>query len=422
MKLLFVNLSYLFMLLGEFFRDMKSQKKRTMLTLFGIVWGTAAVVLMMAVGTSTRRQNIKNFKGLGDNIILVFPGTTTKPYRGFGVDRDIRLERSDVELLKTRIPQIERISEEFSTWRSWVRVGKKTRTPLVAGVAPSYWKMRNVIPQRGGRFINERDQREKRRVVFLGNELKDFLFGEESPAVGRFVNINNIPFRVIGVLRKKVQNSSYNSRDKDRAYIPSETFQTMFGHRHLNDMIIQHGEEAANSHQIVQGIREVLGDKYIFDSADEDALHIWDTAEFFNEFMMFFTGFNIFLLVMGAATLCVGGLGVSNIMYVVVRERTREIGIKRAVGAKSWVIQSQFFAETFLITIIGASIGFTIAWGIISLLANMPEAVKNSIGIPTIDPLVAVVSGLIILFVGLIAGYFPARKASRLDPVDCLNY
>jgi len=421
-RALLVNLGYLFSLFGEFLRDMRAQKKRTVLTVFGIVWGTAAVVLMMAVGTSTRRQNITNFRGMGEDIILVFPGTTTKPYEGFGVDRSIRLSLEDVELLRREIPRIEMISEEFSTWRSYLRVGTKNRNPMVAGVAPHYWKMRNVIPRPGGRFINEKDEAEKRRVVFLGNKVKDFLFGEDADAIGEHLFLDGVPFRVIGVLREKVQNSSYNSRDEDRAYIPSSTFRAMFGHRFINNMIVTAGPELGVSQHVASRIREVLGKKYRFDPTDENALHMWNTSEFFSEFMMFFTGFNVFLVVMGAATLCVGGLGVSNIMYVVVRERTREIGIKRAVGARGWTIMAQFFAETFFITFLGALLGFLIALGITSLLGAMPEPVKETIGVPVIDPLVVLVCVSIITVVGFVSGFFPARRASRLDPIECLNF
>jgi len=138
--------------------------------------------------------------------------------------------------------------------------------------------------------------------------------------------------------------------------------------------------------------------------------------------LLFFNAFNIFLVVMGAMTLGVGGLGVSNIMYVVVRERTREIGIKRAVGAKKWIIMTQFFAETFFITFVGAVIGFIIAWGIIAIAQNMPKSAKEGLGTPAIDPLVALVSIAIISGVGFLAGYFPARKAANLDPVEALRY
>jgi len=422
LRALMVNVLYVLSLFGEFVRDMKAQKKRTAMTIFGIIWGTAAVVLMMAVGTSTRRQNITNFRGIGDNIILVFGGTTTMPYEGFGVDRDIRLAKSDVDMLRSEIPEIDQISEELSTWRSYLRVGTKNRNPMVAGVAPHYWEMRNTIPRPGGRFINEKDEAEKRRVIFLGNKVKDFLFGEESDAIGETLFLDGVPFRVIGVLQNKVQNSSYNSRDEDRAYIPSSTFITMFGHRYISNMIVTQKAGTGKSGQLVRRIREVLGKKYRFDPNDESALQIWDTAEFFEEFMLFFTGFNVFLVIMGAATLCVGGLGVSNIMYVVVRERTREIGIKRSVGARRWVIMVQFFAETFFITFVGAVAGFLIAWGITALLQVMPGDAKEVIGTPVIDPLVVLVCVSIITFVGFAAGFFPARKASRLDPIQCLNY
>lgn len=422
MRGFFVRTVYIFSLFGEFFRDMRAQKKRTILTIFGIVWGTAAVVIMMALGTSTKRQNVTNFRGLGDGIILVWPGTTTKPYKGFGVDRRIRLQESDVDLLRAEIPEIDLIAGEYQRWDAYLRYGKQVRNPLVTGCPSYYWKMRNVIPGAGGRFINDKDMAQKRRVVFLGNELKDFLFGAETDAVGKFVYLSGVPFRVIGVLEEKVQNSSYGRRDKDRAFIPSTTFVSMFGHRYLNNIIVTHKVASSKSRTVVDRIYEVLGKKYVFDPTDEDALGLWDTAEFFDEFMLFFDAFTVFLVLMGAMTLGVGGLGVSNIMHVVVKERTHEIGIKRAVGANRGVILAQFIAETFFIVFIGAALGFLIAWGITSIGAVMPESVKEGIGTPKIDPLVALVSIGIISIIGFFAGFFPARRASMLDPIECLHY
>ena len=418
----YVNVTHLMSLFGEFWGDMRAQKRRTMLTTFGIVWGTAAVVIMMAVGTSVKRQNMTNFRGLGDAIILIFPGSTTKPYRGFGVDRQIRLQESDVALLRQQIPEISEISEEYAKYDGVLRYGKQVRSPLIAGVNVEYGDLRNEIPSPGGRWFDDRDLAERRRVVFLGDQVSEFLFGKGVEAVGQFIYLNGVPFRVIGVLQPKVQNSSYNYRDTERAFIPSTTYTAMFGDRYLNNVVVNHRAGWSGSREVVKKIRTVLGNKYVFDPADEDAINIWDTAEFFDEFFMFFNAFNIFLVVMGAMTLGVGGLGVSNIMYVVVRERTREIGIKRAVGAKRWIIMAQFFAETFFITFVGAAVGFAIAWGIVAVTRQMPASAKEALGTPSIDPLVALVSIAIISAVAFLAGYFPARKAANLDPIEALRY
>jgi putative ABC transport system permease protein len=417
-----VNFSYILSLFREFWSDMRAQKRRTMLTIFGIVWGTAAVVIMMAVGTSVKRQNMTNFRGLGDAIILVFPGTTTKPFQGFGVNREIRLQESDVDLLRAQVPEINQISEEYARYDGVLRYGTQVKSPLIAGVNVEYGDIRNEIPSPGGRWFDEQDLADKRRVIFLGDQVGEFLFGKGVDPVGEFLFLNGVSFRVIGVLRPKVQNSSYNYRDTERAFIPSTTYVSMFGERYINNIVITHRLGTSNSKAVVKRIRTVLGSRYTFDPEDEDALGVWDTAEFFEIFIIFFTAFNIFLVAMGAMTLGVGGLGVSNIMYVVVRERTREIGIKRAVGARKWVIMTQFFAETFFITFVGAVIGFLIAWGMVAVAGKMPASAKEALGTPAIDPLVALVSVAIISFIAFLAGYFPARKAANLDPIECLRY
>jgi putative ABC transport system permease protein len=421
LRSLLVNLGHLLSLFREFAADLRAQRRRATMTMFGIVWGTAAVVIMMAVGTSVKRQNVVNMRGMGEAVILLFPGSTTRPYQGFGVDRRIRLEPSDVALLRERVPEIDRISEEYARYDAVLRHGDKIRSPLVAGANVEYGDIRNEIPQPGGRWFNDRDLAEKRRVIFLGDKVSEFLFGEGADPVGDDLLLNGVPFRVIGVLRHKTQNSSYNYRDQDRAFIPSTTYVAMFGERYVNNIVLTTRYGWKRSGEVVERVREVLSRKYVFDPADEDAVNIWDSAEFFDEFMLFFIGFNIFLVAMGAMTLGVGGLGVSNIMYVVVRERTREIGIKRAVGARRWVIMAQFMGETFFITATGALIGWLIAWGIVTAVAHMPDAAKEALGTPAIDPLVAAVSIGIIGAVALLAGWFPARRAAAIDPIEALR-
>lgn len=401
----------------QLWADLSAQRLRTVLTILGITWGTVAVVVLLAFSVGLERQTLKRFHGLGDRIVVLFGGTTTRPWAGFREGRGIRLRETDAEILRREIPGIAMISPEYSDRSTPVRRGRNGLNPNVTGVWPEYGIMRNVIPQPGGRWLNPLDVAERRRVAFIGDEVASVLFGDDDP-VGREIEIGSTPFTVIGVLVPKVQNSSYNSRDEDRVFIPASTHAAVFGSVFVNNMVYRTtGSDVTKA--VERRVYELLGRKYRFDPGDEDALQVWDTAEWEQMFSYLFLGFKVFFAIVGSFTLSVGGIGVANIMYIVVKERTREIGIKRSVGATRQSILSQFLFESVLIVAIGAAIGVVLSLGIVKGMSYLP--MEEFVGSPTISLQVAAVTAGLLTFVAMLAGLFPARRAASLDPVECLR-
>lgn len=401
--------------LRQLFRDIRNEKLRTFLTIFGIVWGTVAISLMLAFGTGLHKQLIKNTAGLGDRIVIVWPGLTSIPYEGLGKGRRLRVAEEDLSAIRTEVEGLKRVSGEYMTSMR-LDYGTKTISVDISGVVTEFGEMRNLIPEAGGRFVNPIDDANQRRVVFLGDELKTNIFGE-SDAVGKIVLLNQSPFTVVGVLKKKPQDSSYSGRDKDKAFIPSSTFRALTGEKYVDNIVMQ-GADAGDTEGLIERLRGAFGKRLRFDKEDKEALSIWDTTEQFKFFDMFMLSFNAFLGIIGVMTLIVGGIGVSNIMNVIVEERTREIGIKMALGAKARWILTQFLLETMLVTALGGAIGFAISY---TLCAVFPEGPQEFIGKPELSPLVAILTATALGIVGLIAGYFPAREASKLDPVVAMK-
>lgn len=405
-------------MLPEFLTDLRQQRLRTALTVTGIAWGTVAVVVLLAFGVGLERQTLKRFHGLGERIVVLFGGLTTKAYEGYGERRAINLRESDVGLLEREVPGIAEISPEYRSQALPVHTERNTANPSITGVYPVYEDLRNVIPAAGGRFIDEEDLAQRRRVAVLGDKLKDLLFGS-ADAVGRTVYVGQTPFTVIGVMIQKQQNSSYGGRDQDRIFIPASTHVALFGNRHLSNIVYRTVDPRATK-GIETQVREVLARRYTFDATDHDALTFWDTAAWEKQFSYLFLGFNIFFAIVGTFTLTVGGIGVANIMYIVVRERTREIGIRRSIGARRTDILLQFLSETFLIVALGAIVGMGASLGIVELLSLVP--MQEFVGTPTISPIVMAVTLSLLAGIAFLAGLFPARRAAGLDPVECLRY
>jgi putative ABC transport system permease protein len=414
-----MKIVYLFRL---FYRELKSQKKRITLTILALAWGTFSIVILLAFGEGLKRQMIKAMHGLGDGICIVYAGQTSKPYKGLGKGRVIRLQLDDVELLRNRISGIELISPENDRSRNNMTYDRKSLSERVIGVYPDFEDLRGYHPDENSRFINDLDILNKKRVVFLGTELKKRLFGEDE-AVGKTILINRIPFLVVGVMLDKMQNSMYNGADVDKAAIPYSAFKTIYGDKYLSRLIYR-PEDMSQAETVKNEVYGVLSRKYKFDPEDKQALEVWDMVEEEKLMKNIFLGLEIFMGIIGGLTLIVAGVGVANIMYVSAKKRTKEIGIKMALGAKKRHVLLQFISEAFMISFIGGGAGILISFIIVGATGVLPLEgdVADVLAHPVISFKIMILTAFILSIIGFLAGIFPARRAASAKPVEALRY
>ncbi len=407
-----------------FWREYRKRRKKASLITFALFWGTLSILLLMAFGQGMTIQFKVAFSGLGETLIMVYGGQTSLEFEGLPKGRPVSLYPEDVDYLKERIPEILRIAPESYNYLQVSANGKEINR-TVHGTTAEFALMRTQVPRLGGRFLNADDVAEGRKVAFIGWKVAADLFGGANP-VGSQIVINRIPFTVIGVLQKKIQDSMYQGPDADQIYLPFYAYRQIDNRRRINQIHIQ-PREAAQSKLIEARVRTLLGRKNRFDPDDRYALSFWNTIEDAKEGMAIFKGIEIFLGIIGALTLLIGAVGVTNLMYALAKERTKEIGIKLAIGARRRVIVQQFFLETLFVFAKGTFWGFIVAFNIVHLIRLAPinydsfgiEAylLRPEFSLQIFAAYMAILGVLVFL-----SGIFPALRASRSNPIESLRY
>jgi len=407
-----------------FWSEYRKRRKKVALITFALFWGTLSILLLMASGQGLTTQFRVAFSGLGETLIMVYGGQTSLEFEGLPKGRPISLYPEDVDYLRERIPEIMTIAPESYIYLQVSANGKEINRS-VHGTTAEFGALRTQIPQLGGRFLNADDVAAGRKVAFIGWKVATDLFGSED-AVGRPVVINRIPFTVIGVLKKKIQDSMYQGPDADQIYLPFSAYRQIDNRRRINQIHIQ--PRSADDSQLIESrVRTLVGRKYRFDPDDRYAMSFWNTIENNKEGMAVFKGIEIFLGIIGALTLLIGAVGVTNLMYALAKERTKEIGIKLAIGARRRVIVQQFLLETAFVFAKGTFWGFITAFNIVHLIRLAPVN-YDSFGIeayllrPVFSLRIFIAYLIIVGSLIFLSGIFPALRASRLNPIESLRY
>ena len=399
---------------------------RSLLTMLGIVWGIATVTLLIAYGSSFRRILVGGFDAFGKSVVICWPQQTSEQPGGQRAGKKVRLEQADLDIVKETAPLVKHVCLETVS-RPGISYGERmVGTAAIRGVCPEYGEMRNEVPSEG-RWISAGDELERRRVVFLGGRVREQLFSGR-PAIGEMVQIGGVHFTVIGVMARKIQLSNYFSSDDDSAWIPYSAAGDVWNTKYAAVMVFEPVAPQFEKKAQAQ-VLAAIATRQQFSPTDPKAFQMFGRDEFRPVIDGLTIGLQVLLTFIGTLTLGIGGVGVMNIMLVSVDERIREIGLRRALGAKKWQIKLQFLAETLLIMLLGGAAGVLLSYGIAAAVGTLPlmgplfedDSGKADIHLQ-ISMATVMLSTLVLLAVGVASGLVPALRASKLDPVEALRY